>query len=93
MVELLYWPAPKSACKPMPEPMKLTMAVELASTGEAEMSLFQRLSVGKGRKPLRLAPWPADMPLQLEVCVEPLTWKLMPEEVLLPGSGFWTETG
>jgi hypothetical protein len=46
---------------------------ELASTGEAEMSLFQRLSEGNGRTPLRLAPCPVAMPEQLEVCGEPLT--------------------
>jgi len=54
-------------------PMKLRMFVELESTGEEEISLFQRLSAGNGRKPLRLAPCPEDMPEQLEVCVEPLT--------------------
>jgi hypothetical protein len=54
------------------------------------MSLFQRLSEGNGRKPLRLAPCPVDMPEQLEVCGEPLTWKLMAEDSELPGSGFCT---
>jgi hypothetical protein len=28
------------------------------------MSLFQRLSLAKGMKPFRLAPWPALMALQ-----------------------------
>jgi hypothetical protein len=38
--------------------MKLIMAAEFGSTGEAEISLFQRLELTKGRKLLRLAPWP-----------------------------------
>jgi hypothetical protein len=56
------------------------------------MSLFQRLSEGNGRKPLRLAPCPVAMPEQLEVCGEPLTWKLTTEDSELPGSGFCTTT-
>jgi len=71
--------------------MKLMMLVELESTGAEEMSLFQRLSEGNGRKPLRLAPWPTDIWEQLEeVCVEPLTWKFTEEELLPPGLGFCT---
>lgn len=68
----------------------MMMFAELESTGADEISLFQRLSEGNGRKPLRLAPWPTDICEQLEVCCEPFTSKLSPEEVLLPGSGFWT---
>lgn len=30
------------------------------------------------------------MPLQLEACVEPVTWRLMPDEELLPGDGLVT---
>ena len=45
-------------------PMKLMMALEFASAGEAEMSLFQGLSVAKGTNPLRLAPSPVLMVLQ-----------------------------
>lgn len=45
-------------------PMKLMMASELASTGELEISRFQRLSLAKGRKPLRVAPCPVLMALQ-----------------------------
>jgi hypothetical protein len=56
------------------------------------MSLFQRFSEENGRKPLRLAPCPVDMPEQLEVCVEPLTWRLRGEDSELPGSGFSTTT-
>ena len=57
------------------------------------MSLFQRLSEGNGRKPLRPASWPTDICEQLEeVCVEPFTWKLSAEEALLPGPGFSTAT-
>ncbi len=44
--------------------MKLMMAPEFGSTGEAEISLFQRLSLPKGRKPLRLAPCPVLIALQ-----------------------------
>ncbi len=57
-----------------------------------EMSLFQRLSLGNGRKPLRLAPWPTDIWEQLEDCCEPLTVKFWADEELLPGSGFSTVT-
>jgi hypothetical protein len=73
-------------------PMKLRMLAELGSTGEEEMSLFQRLSEGNGRKPLRLAPCPVDIPEQLEVCGEPFTWKLTAVDSELPGSGFCTTT-
>lgn len=73
-------------------PMKLRMLAELESTGEEEMSLFQRLSEGNGRKPLRLAPCPVDMLEQPEVCGEPLTWKLTAVDSELPGSGFCTTT-
>jgi hypothetical protein len=48
--------------------MKLMTAAELGSTGVEEMSAFQRLSAGNGTKPPRLAPWPSDRELQLEVC-------------------------
>jgi len=40
-------------------PMKLIMASEFASTGAPEISVFHKLSVGNGRKPFKLAPWPA----------------------------------
>src|SRR5215471_275857 len=90
--EPLYRPAPKSGCRPMELPMKLRMFAELESTGEEEISLFQRLSEGNGRKPLRLAPCPVDMLEQPEVCGEPLTWKLTAVDSELPGSGFSTTT-
>src|SRR5215469_2926854 len=77
---------------PTDEPMKLMICAELGSTGAFEMSLFHRLSDGNGTKPPRLAPWPVDICEQLEVCVEPFTWKFTPEEALLPGSGFCTIT-
>src|SRR5215831_19150406 len=67
-------------------------AVEAESTGAEEMSLFQRLSEGNGRKPLRLAPWPTDICEQLEVCTDPLTWRFCAEELLAPGPGFCTVT-
>src|SRR5277367_977144 len=44
--------------------MKLMMAFEFGSTGEPEISLFQRLSLLNGTKPLRLPPWPALIALQ-----------------------------
>ena len=44
--------------------MKLMMAPEFESTGEPEISLFQRLSLAKGRNPLRLAPCPVLIALQ-----------------------------
>ncbi len=53
-------------------PMKLMMAPEFASTGELEMSWFQRLSLAKGRNPLRLAPCPVLMALHA-------LWLLVPE--------------
>ena len=58
-------------------PMKLMMAAEFESTGEAEISLFQRLSVAKGMNPLRLAPGPVLMALQA-------LWLLPPEPEPLP---------
>src|SRR5882724_10296834 len=88
--ELANCPAPKSACTgaPFSAPM---MLAEFASTGDAEISLFQRLSLGNGMNPLRLAPWPTDMWLQLPGCGEPFTWKFTLEDVLAPGLGFFTE--
>ena len=76
-----YSPDPKSACIPTVGPMKLMMAAEFGSTGEAEISWFQRLSLAKGRKPFRLAPCP--------VLIAPQAlWVLLPEpdppEPLLP---------
>jgi hypothetical protein len=56
------------------------------------MSLFQRLSEGKGVKLFKLAPWPIDIWLQPEACWEPFTCRLTPLEVLLPGAGFDTVT-
>ncbi len=53
-------------------PMKLMIALELASTGEPEISLFQRVSLAKGTNPFRLAPCPALMALQA-------LWLLPPE--------------
>ena len=38
--------------------MALMMAAEFASMGAEEMSRFHALSLGKGTKPFRLAPWP-----------------------------------
>src|SRR5262249_1653138 len=70
--------------------MKLIIAFELESTGDAEISLFHKLSTGNGRNPLRPAPCPSDIPLQLGACVTPVTVKLTLCEVLLPGSGFCT---
>ena len=58
-------------------PMKLMMALEFASTGEPEISLFQRLSVAKGTKPLRLAPCPVPMALHA-------LWLLPPEPEPVP---------
>ena len=55
IIEPWYRPDPKSACIPAVGPMKLMMALEFGSTGEPEISWFQRLSLPKGRKPLRLA--------------------------------------
>jgi hypothetical protein len=72
--------------------MKLMIAFEFASTGEAEISLFHKLSAGNGRKPFKLAPCPRDIPLQLGACVVPVTVKFTVEDVLLPGSGFRTLT-
>ena len=74
-------------------PMKLMMLAELESTGAEEISLFQRLSEGNGRKPLRLALWPTDICEQLELCWEPFTTKFKAEEELLPGSGLDTAIG
>src|SRR5208283_1570315 len=37
----------------------------MGSTGALEISVFQRLSAGKGTKPFRLAPWPKLKPLHV----------------------------
>src|SRR5450432_4133335 len=63
-----YWPAPKSGCTPTLGPIKLMIAVELGSTSALEMSWFQRLSLGKGRNPFKLAPCPVEMTLQGVFC-------------------------
>jgi hypothetical protein len=58
-------------------PMKVIIALEFESTGEAEISLFQRLSAGNGTKPLRLAPWP--------VLIAPQAlWVLLPDPLPPP---------
>src|ERR1700674_2613436 len=91
----LYRPEPKSGCKPMPEPMKLMIAAEFASTGAEEMSLFQRLSAGNGTNPFRLALCPRLIPLQLGGGFPPLvevTCKFCDADVALPGLGFITAT-
>src|SRR5580658_7355397 len=72
--------------------MKLMYESELGSTEAAEMSWFQALLAGKGRKPLRLAPAPVAMPLQALACVADVTWRLILDELLWPGLGLLTET-
>jgi len=67
--------------------MKLMTALEFASTGEAEISLFHKLSAGNGRKPFKLAPCPRDMPPQLGACVVPVTVKFTVEDVAAAGIG------
>jgi len=59
----------------------------IASTGEAEISLFHKLSAGNGRNrsSSRLARGHAP---QLGACVVPVTGQFTVEDVLLPGSGF-----
>ena len=53
-------------------PMKLMIALEFESTGDPETSWFQRLSLPKGRNPLRLAPCPVLIALHaLWVAPEP----------------------
>ena len=49
MSDPLYWPEPKSGCRPIVGPMKLMMAVEFGSTGAAEISVFHKLLLVKGR--------------------------------------------
>src|ERR1700730_9464446 len=70
--------------------MKAMIAFDLGSTGAEEVSLFQRLSAGKGRNPPRLAPRPRARVLQLEACVAAVTCRLKLDDVLLPGSGLLT---
>src|ERR1700733_5232761 len=60
-----YSPAPKSGCSGVESPMKLMIAAELGSTGALVISRFHALSLGKGRNPLRLAPRPRLMLLQV----------------------------
>src|SRR5690349_11311744 len=73
--------------------MKLMMPLEFRSTGAVEISLFHKLSSGKGRKPFKLAPAPGVIPLQVAVWVDPPTCSVTPAELLAPGSGFCTATG
>jgi hypothetical protein len=75
--------------------MKLMIALEFASTGAEEMSLFQRLSAGNGTNPFRLALCPRLIPLQLGGGFPPLvevTCKFCDADVALPGLGFITAT-
>jgi hypothetical protein len=66
-------------------PMKFMMALECESTGEPEISWFQRLSLPKGRNPFRLALWPVLMALQaLWVAPEPDPPEPEPPEPLPP---------
>src|SRR5579863_9303230 len=51
--------------------MKLMMLAELGSTGAAEMSVFQRLVLGNGTKPLRLDNWPVLIPAQVPAWAKP----------------------
>jgi hypothetical protein len=65
--------------------MKLMIALEFESTGEPEISWFQRLSLPKGRNPLRLAPCPVLIALQaLWVAPEPDPPEPEPPEPLPP---------
>lgn len=65
--------------------MKLMIALEFESTGDPEISWFQRLSPPKGRNPLRLAPCPVLIALQaLWVAPEPDPPKPEPPEPLPP---------
>src|SRR5882724_1068483 len=60
-------PVPKSGCSPTVVPMNPMIVFELPSTWAVEMSWFQALVLGNGRKPLRLAPCPTAMLLQAVV--------------------------
>ena len=71
-------------------PMKLMMAFEFGSTAASEMSVFQALPAGNGRKPFRLAPWPVLMPLHALEFTAPFTTKFNVPDEALPGSGFVT---
>jgi hypothetical protein len=51
--------------------MKLMILAEFGSTAAVEISVFHRLLAGNGTKPLRLAPWPKLIPLQLPACDNP----------------------
>src|SRR5713101_2050059 len=70
MVCLWEMPAPKSGCSVTVEPMKLMMLAELRSTAAEEMSVLHRLLTGNGTKPLRLAPAPVLIPLQVALCAK-----------------------
>jgi len=70
---------------PTVAPMKLMIALEFESTGDPETSWFQRLSLPKGRNPLRLAPCPVLIALQaLWVAPEPDPPEPEPPEPLPP---------
>src|ERR1700745_1302737 len=55
---------PQSGCT-FTDPTQFVMIeLEFGSTGAEEISVFKRLLLVKGTKPLRLAPCPVDIPLQ-----------------------------
>src|ERR1039458_6368036 len=65
-----YRPEPKSGCSGVVDPMKLMIAFEFGSSGALEMLVFQRLLVGKGMNPFKLAPCPRLIRLQGLICAD-----------------------
>src|SRR5215831_15259151 len=55
---------PQSGCTFTDPTQFVIIEFEFGSTGAEEISVFQRLLLVNGTKPLRLAPCPVDIPLQ-----------------------------
>jgi len=65
-------PDPKSGRKPVPRPMLVSSAVELASTAAADTSVFHALPAGNATAPFKAALTPVPAPLKLPNTVLPL---------------------
>src|SRR5215471_3154350 len=68
---------PQSGCTFTDPTQFVMMEFEFGSTGAEEISVFQRLLLVKGTKPLRLAACPVDIPLQARL-LPPVPFPLPP---------------
>src|SRR5215831_2212344 len=68
---------PQSGCTLTDPTQFVIIEFEFGSTGAEEISVFQRLLLVNGTKPLRLAPCPVDIPLQARL-LPPVPFPLLP---------------